>query len=157
MAAHHVQHTQAPQFSGWIAACAAGIFFLPCPPRFRQDCPVRRSRQGRALNRISRRLMLAYGLAAMAGIAGGICPASALGDTDIMHGAKTGGRSRPLWHFNHFIPENDMAQTLEQFSFSTEKEGKLLQLCFSLLFFITCRKIVSGKKVCWIYWTRTRQ
>jgi hypothetical protein len=46
---HHVQHTQASQFSGWIAACAAGIFFLPCPPRFRQDCPVRRSRQGRAL------------------------------------------------------------------------------------------------------------
>jgi hypothetical protein len=37
--------------------------------------------------------MLSYGLAAMAGIVGGICPASAFGDTDIMHGTKTGGRS----------------------------------------------------------------
>ena len=45
-------------------------------------------------NRISRRLMLSYGLAGMAGVAGGIWPASALGDTNIMHGTKTGGRSK---------------------------------------------------------------
>ena len=37
--------------------------------------------------------MLSYGLAAMAGVAGGICPASVFGDTNIMHGTKTGGRS----------------------------------------------------------------
>ena len=44
-------------------------------------------------SRISRRRMLSYGLACMAGVAGGIWPASAFGDTNIMHGAKTGGRS----------------------------------------------------------------
>jgi hypothetical protein len=44
-------------------------------------------------SRISRRRMLSYGLAGMAGVVGGICPASAFGDTNIMHGTKTGGRS----------------------------------------------------------------
>jgi hypothetical protein len=44
-------------------------------------------------SRISRRQMLAYGLAGMAGVAGGLLPAPARGDTNKILGTKTGGRS----------------------------------------------------------------
>ena len=47
-------------------------------------------------NRISRRQMLSYGLAGMVGVAGGLGPTSAFGDTNKMHGTKTRGRAAPL-------------------------------------------------------------